>query len=201
MVRIKGANSDYVYTGNSKEPIKEEKNADPLYLKIFICPNDMPSRIEEPHGGKWCEGTDKDCPKERDKKSGHAMICLHQTEGISLVTPNTVKTKSHSFTVESESGNEVLKVSEERFSIALKPQAGKEVRLEISNTGISMKFGEAEVSITPSGDIELSPQDRREVKIKGNLTVQGNLTVNGNFELPEVTKKSLTEEILKKLQK
>jgi hypothetical protein len=81
-VRIKGVNSDYTFDVGAGQ-IVENKSADPLYLKIFICPNQMPSRIEPPHHGHWCEGTDADCPAP--DQAGHALISLHQYEGIALV--------------------------------------------------------------------------------------------------------------------
>jgi len=198
MVRIKGANSDYVYTGDSTEPIKEDKNADPLYLKIFICPNDMPSRVEKPHQDQWCEGTDETCPSP--EKKGHAMICLHQQDGISLVTPNTVKAKG-AFAVESNSGKEVLRVSENHLSFRLKPNKNQEISLKISEEEVSMQLGGANISITQAGDIELSPQNQHQVTIKGNLTVEGKLEVKGDFDLPAATKRALTTEIIKAIEK
>lgn len=199
MVRIKGANSDYLYTGDLKEPIKEDKNAYPLYLKIFICPNDMPSRVEKPHDGKWCEGTDAECPSQ--EKEGHALICLDEKEGISLVankgislfTNNKIKAKG-TFVLEANSGKEVLMASENSLSFV-----GKDIDLKISEQEVSMQLGGAKISITQSGDIELSTPNQRQITIKGNLTVQGNLKVTGNLDLSEATKKSLTEEIRKSL--
>ncbi len=53
MVRIKGANSDYKYVGDPEQPIKEDKSADPLYMEIFLCPNDQPSKIEQHEGESY----------------------------------------------------------------------------------------------------------------------------------------------------
>ena len=51
MVRIKGANSDYTYTGTPEDaPIQENKQADPLFMELFLCPNDQPSRVEKHEG-------------------------------------------------------------------------------------------------------------------------------------------------------
>ncbi|HBL11924.1 MAG TPA: hypothetical protein DD379_11045 [Cyanobacteria bacterium UBA11162] len=199
MVRIKGSNSDYQYTGDPKTPIQENKTANPLYLKIFICPNDMPSCIEPPHNGHWCEGTDEDCPAE-EKKLGHAMICLHQTEGISLITNNTVKAKG-SFAVESKGSEELLRVSEEGISFSTKFKDGKTLHLKIAEQEVSLQLGEAKVSITQAGDIELSTPNESGVMINGNLTIQGNLRLNGNIELPEALKKDLAKEIIRSLKK
>ena len=88
MVRIKGANSDYQYdAGDPQQPIKEDKSADPLYMEIFICPNDQPSKIEKHEGDKYCKGTDKHCPSP--EKKGHAKVRLDQKEGIVLSVKDT----------------------------------------------------------------------------------------------------------------
>lgn len=154
MVRIKGANSDYVYTGNPQEFIKEQKDADPLYLKIFICPYDMPSRVE-PNQGQVCEGTDAECP-HGENSSGHALICLHEKEGISLVTNNQIAAQG---------------------IFVVKTQDGKDILLEVSSQSISMKISNgAEITINQQGDIELSPGNHGKVKINGDLEVTGEIT-------------------------
>jgi len=90
MVRLKGANSDYEYSSQTDGIVDKTTERPELFLQIFICPYDMPSRIEKPHNGKWCIGTDQNCPHEGNK-SGHALINLHQKEGISLITDNNNK--------------------------------------------------------------------------------------------------------------
>jgi hypothetical protein len=189
MVRIKGANSDYVYTGDSQVPIKEDKNANPLYMKIFICPYDMPSRIEK-NDGKICEGTDEDCPHGKDNgkdSSGHAMICLDQEKGISLETNNQV-TATGTFVVSPKNNPELLKVSPEGTTVKktlviknLTSKGEQELHLEISDLGVSIQVKNGtKIQILATGDIELSPLDpSKKVKINGNLEVTGGLTAAG----------------------
>ncbi len=93
MVRIKGCNSDYIFDLGTHQ-IKEQSKDKPVYLKIFVCPNDMPSQVETPHknqANNWCQGTDKGCPDP--KQNGHALIQLHQEEGIAFVTQNPIAAK------------------------------------------------------------------------------------------------------------
>lgn len=93
MVRIKGCNSDYIFDLGSHQ-IKEQPKDKPVYLKIFVCPNDMPSQVEAPHknqANNWCQGTDEGCPDP--KHNGHALIQLHQEEGIAFVTQNLIAAK------------------------------------------------------------------------------------------------------------
>ncbi|NER02065.1 MAG: hypothetical protein F6K17_05160 [Okeania sp. SIO3C4] len=147
MVRIKGANSDYKYdAGDPQQPIKEDKSADPLYMEIFICPNDQPSKIEKHEGDSYCKGTDKDCPSP-DKK-GHAKVRLDQKEGIILSVKDT----------------DALKVSDEKISM-FEPQNNKEnskensqeltITKKTNSKEITIKFGKAEISLNSNGDIKL----------------------------------------------
>jgi len=205
MVRIKGANSDYVYTGNPQELIKEQKDADPLYLKIFICPYDMPSRVE-PNHGDVCEGTDEACP-QGENSAGHALICLHEKEGISLVTNNQIEAKG-TFVVKPEKGKELLKVGQEGItvqgaidingalsvnhyesargkklvldvsentSLVIKTKGGQDVLVEFSAQGISMQ-------VTNGSKVEITPQGDIELSPSnaGKVKINGNLEVTGD---------------------
>ncbi|MEG3839837.1 hypothetical protein [Microcoleus sp. herbarium14] len=177
MVRIKGANSDYVYTGNPEQPIEEKKDADPLYLKIFICPNDMPSRIEKPHANGWCEGTDGTCPDDKpSKKSGHAMICLDEKDGISLVTQNQIIAKGN-FIVECD---------------------GKKI-IEVTDKAIAVSFGGTIIRIA-DGEIQLSSQNNKPIQISGNLAISGDVKITGKVDLSQadVTFSKATIEQIKK---
>ncbi len=85
MGRINGTNSDYRFDGQG---IVEDLG-DPLYMKIFICPYNKPSSLQDLDGeSQACEGTDDNCPQSNDPQNatGHAMIKLHSAEGIQLVT-------------------------------------------------------------------------------------------------------------------
>jgi hypothetical protein len=59
----------------------------PLFLKIYLCPYGQPSTVDQvpdaqtPH----CAGVNATCPADVDPREGHAMVLLHQTEGIKLV--------------------------------------------------------------------------------------------------------------------
>ncbi len=158
MVRIKGANSDYVYDTGS-QTIQENLNADPLYLEIFICPNDMPSRIEKPHAKGFCEGTDETCPDP--KKSGHAKICLDQKDGISLVTKNRIVAKGN-FAVEHD---------------------GKRA-IEVTERSIAISFGGTIITIT-DGEIQLSSPKDKPLQISGNLAIAGNVKITGKVDLSQ----------------
>ncbi|MEM1167566.1 MAG: hypothetical protein AAGJ08_00350 [Cyanobacteria bacterium P01_H01_bin.35] len=147
MVRIKGANSDYKYVGNAEEPIKEDKSADPLYMEIFICPNDQPSKIEQHEGESYCQGTDKDCPSQ--EKTGHAKIRLDQEQGIILSVKDT----------------EALQVTDGEVGIFDKALVIKRDRQNTS--GLIIQFGEAQISLKDNGEIELQGK----VSITGELVL------------------------------
>lgn len=83
MARINGANSDFVYANGSVVELEPKPN--PLFMKIFICPYDQPSALQEEDEDNTCDGTDDGCP-ESGTTAGHAMIQLHQANGIELVT-------------------------------------------------------------------------------------------------------------------
>ncbi|NEO58973.1 MAG: hypothetical protein F6J98_00500 [Moorea sp. SIO4G2] len=170
MVRIKGANSDYKFLNGS---IQDLKGDHPVYLKIFVCPYDMPSPIEEPDENGWCEGTDEQCPhgkKNGEKSPGHALICLHQEDGISLETNNNVTATGplvaeKGITIKDEL---VLDVSEAKAGLVITMKGEEILRLNISD----------------QGDIELSPLNpSKTLKINGNLEVTEGLTV-ADKELP-----------------
>ena len=133
MVRIKGANSDYKYVKDSQQSIKEDKQADPLYMELFICPNDMPSRVEA-NDGNYCRGTDEQCPSR--EKDGHAKIRLDQQQGIILSVKDT----------------EALKVAEQKIVL----QIGKaNTKIEITPEATILQTGKAKICLRSNGEIEL----------------------------------------------
>ncbi len=150
MVRIKGPNSDYEYVvGDPQKSIKEDKKADPLYMELFICPNDMPSRVE-PNDGNYCQGTDETCPSH--EKNGHAKIRLDQQQGIILSVKNT----------------EALRVSEQKILLQVGAVAKANqvtTNIEITTEGISLQNGNTQICLKSDGDIEL----RGKVHITGDL--------------------------------
>ena len=146
MVRIKGANSDYEYVGDPQQPIKEDKNAAPLYMELFICPNDMPSRVEQHQGEDYCQGTDAQCPSQ--EQHGHAKIRLDQQQGIILSVKDT----------------EALKVSDQKIVLQV---GAANTNIEITSTEIKLRTGKAQVCLQNNGEIALHGQ----VTIAGDLTL------------------------------
>ncbi|MEM7713195.1 MAG: hypothetical protein AAF349_06375 [Cyanobacteria bacterium P01_A01_bin.68] len=168
MVRIKGANSDYKYVAdNPQQPIQEDKKASPLYMELFICPNDMPSKVE-PNDGHYCQGTDENCPSQEN--NGHAKIRLDQKQGIILSVKNT----------------EALRVSDEKIVLQVEPtekENQSSTKIEITSDEINLKVGQTEICLKSNGDIEL----------KGKVSITGD---NGDLILPEATIEKLKTEIL-----
>ncbi|MFQ4135471.1 hypothetical protein PGN35_004055 [Nodosilinea sp. PGN35] len=167
MVRIKGANSDYTYVGSpAAAPIRENKRASPLYLEIFLCPNDMPSSVEAPHEGHWCQGTDGGCPAGEHRQAGHAKIRLDQHSGITLSARDTP----------------ALRVSERQITAAIAVDDQPEViHLAITPAGIHLQTPDG-ASIQLSGSaITLTPGPASQVTINGSLTVNGDLSLTGQI--------------------
>ena len=163
MVRIKGSNSDYTYVGDPVEaPIQENKDVSPLFMEIFVCPNDMPSRVEAPHENGWCDGTDAGCPG--GDRTGHAKIRLEQGKGIILSAKNT----------------DALQVSDQAVTAAVPLQVqdsftveinanNQKVRLAISPEGISMQTANGtSVTVNQEG-ISFASETSNAVAITGNL--------------------------------
>ena len=152
MVRIKGANSDYKYVaGDPQQPIQEDKKASPLYMELFICPNDMPSKVE-PNDGNYCQGTDENCPSQEN--NGHAKIRLDQKQGIILSVKNT----------------EALRVSDEKIVLQLngtEKENQASTKIEITSDEINLKAGKTQVCLKSNGDIEL----------KGKVTITGDFVL------------------------
>lgn len=189
MVRLKGANSDYEYSSQTDGIVDKTKDKPELFLQIFICPYDMPSRIEKPHNGKWCIGTDQNCPHEGNK-SGHALINLHQKEGISLITDNNNKlsvTQEGNIELIPASGKVIIKRDKKPSCSLTLLEQGLEIKLE---NGAAIRFDLA-------GNIELSPAVNKTVTVKGNLTVEKEIT----GKLSSTMKQELIQEIKQSLNK
>lgn len=110
-LRIKGSNSDYAYS-MEKGQVTPVEGADPLFLQIYICPHGMPGPVDQVDPEKLkkempylldgdkvklCQGSDVGWGTGADARSacphdgpvaGHALVSLHQTEGLKLVTNN-----------------------------------------------------------------------------------------------------------------
>ncbi|MEL6940299.1 MAG: polymer-forming cytoskeletal protein [Cyanobacteria bacterium J06598_1] len=196
MVRIKGANSDYTYIGVPETaPIKEDLNSDPLYLELFICPNNQPSRVEPHEGDRYCNGTDAGCPEKTH--AGHVKVRLEKDKGVvlsakdvdALTVSDTAVTSAVPLQVANAlqvSNAEVKATAPLNVSKALTVTVGNPpVTLKVSPDGISMQApGGAEVTIDASGAIALAGN----TIISGNMTVSGNVNISGNVTVSgEVT--------------
>lgn len=110
MGRINGANSDYTFD-DGQGTVVENKEASPLFMRLYICPNDQPSSLEQ--GVGFCEGIQETCPEPT--KTGHAMIQLHQTAGIILQTDGeTMITIPHNGGPIDINGIQIVKSGEDR---------------------------------------------------------------------------------------
>lgn len=207
MVRIKGANSDYIFDVD-KGQIIEQTGEHPVYLKIFLCPHDMPSHVEAPYestAGNWCQGIDAACPHP-GKKDGHALISLHQTDGIAFITQNTIAAKGNfvvqppgiepafqvnntqvtttlPFVMQPKGKEPVLKVSETELRVTapvvLQTQKDKGFQLSVTPEGIVLQTPDGAIVQMQGNTIEITPGKTGKVKINGNLEVTGEVTVAG----------------------
>ncbi len=193
-VRIKGVNSEYRW---DRGGIVEVDPKEDLYLRIFICPNYMPSEIEEPldDTDKRCVGTDQDCPAPKDKNlnTGHAMIQLNQKNGIELSVGNGNKLIIGQDT-ESEIPDSLsfMRMIEGVSVSHIKVTTTGEIHLKSSN-GLGIKILNDCIQVSKSDaasdtpivkiteeSIELFQEiTTKTVKIHGNLTVNGNITYTG----------------------
>jgi len=180
MVRIKGCNSDYIFDLNTQQ-IQEQPQDQPVYLKIFVCPNDMPSQVEAPYHNQpdnWCQGTDADCPDPHHQ--GHALIHLHEKEGIAFVTQNPIAAKGP-FVVQPDGQGAVLDVTEAAFvaSVPGKLPTGEVAgfQISVSPQGIVLKASNGAVVQLSHDSIEITPARNGTVKINGNVEITGELSV------------------------
>lgn len=139
MARVNGVNSDYQLINGTIQEVSSEPAE--LYMKIFICPYRQPNALEPLNGAsRRCEGIDSLCPKgdKGDGALGHAMIQLHQGEGIKLITD-----KDNRLVLDQE-GNIRLSPSingkaEVNGAFVIKRKSGEEVLLDVSLNKISLQ--------------------------------------------------------------
>lgn len=153
MVRIKGVNSDYQYSIEQKKIL--EKHPDELYMKIFICPNDQPSAIDQREKEACCQGTSLSCPD--GKKSGHAAVELHQKNGISL--------KNDGVELRLEQGG----------SLVLQSSQGQTAKIGISENGLEVFCNGASLKVDLEGNLELAGANGKTITFKGNVNIQGDI--------------------------
>lgn len=156
--RINGINSDYKM-GNSGAI--EEVEGDPLFMRLFICPNRQPNKLKQKTG--VCEGIGTSCPA--NPKTGHAMVELNESDGVILRTDgNNNLVVGQDGHIELNAKNHVKIKS--TFTIKI---SGNQASLE-SNGG-------AKIILKSNGNIEIATKNNTgEVLIKGNLKYTGTLT-------------------------
>lgn len=148
MGRINGANSDYQYSVEAGG-ITEVASPDQLTLSIYLCPHNMPSPIEQPLAGEqpWCHGTGAQCPAG-NAGDGHALIRLHETEGIQLETNN------HTRLIVDQQGKIILAAQDR---VEIRQADSEQPLLTIAQDEMQMNINGATISIDKRGNINLKP--------------------------------------------
>lgn len=185
MVRIKGENSDYQYVAATGQIHPVHPTPDQLYLQLFICPYDHPSRVEvHDTAADCCVGTDAGCPHGHSGEpvAGHALIRLDEKTGISLVTGDRNQI------ILDQSGKILLCPSaqgqvEIHGTLTLHHPSLPQVSLAISEQGIILQSpAGAQIHLDPYGNIDLTPTPQGNVRIHGNLEVTG--TIHSKDSIP-----------------
>jgi hypothetical protein len=197
-VRIKGVNSEYERNADN-EVVPVTPPPGKLFLKIFICPYNQPSRMEAPSGTPVCEGTDTQCPEfghpdPEDPNPGHAMIHLDEGDGIKLVTDggNQIQLNQGGNILLSPTAAGSVRVNgafvisgnvEANGAFVIKNSSGSQVVVDVSENTISLQTTTgAKILLKADGNIELFTQNNTGmVKINGNARVTGDLTVDGTI--------------------
>lgn len=197
MVRIKGENSDYRYVPAQSSIQTVEPPPDQLYLNLFLCPYDHPSRVE-PHTEEvpCCLGTDHQCPEAPGTHTapGHALIRLDQKNGISLVTDHQNQINlSQDGTIQlcpPPTGQVEI-----HNTLVLRHPDGQTTHLEITPQGLLIQGpGGSQIRLDAHGNLELTPGSGT-VKINGNLSVTGQLRA----ELSPATRQTLLADLKREL--
>lgn len=141
---------------------------DPLNMKLFICPYKEDSALEAENN--TCEGTKAACPHGAGS-IGHAMIELHENNGIELTTDDgnqlTLKQDGNILLHPTSSG-----AVEVRGKLVVKSSNGTQTVIDAATGEVTLKAGTgAEIVMNSNGQIS----------IKGTITIDGGLTVNGTF--------------------
>lgn len=199
MVRIKGANSDYRFNPKTQQIEELKPLPRPTHLDLYICPYDMPSPVEKPvenpaanegHSG-WCEGQDSHCPSDQGK-AGHALVRLHQTNGIALTTDNDNQL------IVDQSGRIILRPA--TGQVVLEKASGRDrtpLHIQSTATGWSLQLQNGpQIHVSDTGSIRLVPTASGKVEVDGALACK-TLSVDGKTNSPlaeEVTalKKQMT---------
>ena len=170
MGRINGENSDYKLVDGQIQPVDPFQT---LELRLFICPYNQPNKLEPLDDALGrCTGIVSVCPHV-SQKNGHALIHLHQNEGISLVTDN----------------NNQLRL-DQNGNIQLNPAAGGEVqikgKLKLTIGGNNLEVGYnnevmlqsasgAQVILKQDGSIDITPKSDSTINLKGDVAVTAHI--------------------------
>jgi hypothetical protein len=159
--RIKGVNSDYQFAEGKIEKVEPEPSE--VYLKIFFCPYHQPSRLESEES--YCEGTSAACPNE-DDKSGHALIHLHQKEGIALVTDHALIHLHQTDGIRLVNDENHIAIKKDENIISLSPSA--DGRAEVDGVFVIKRKNEEEIFVEVSdGRISMQASGGPKVYIDG----------------------------------
>lgn len=180
MGRINGINSDYILGPDGIIEVPHTPGT--LDLKLFLCPYDQPNALQETSG--TCTGTEAACPNA-GPKTGHALVHLNETSGISLQTDGGTTLRVHQ-----NSGPDAGKISFSPAAAIVKVNGaielvagGHTITITPSATGISFQHSNgAQVVFKPTGDLDLITKNNTgTVNIKGNLVVTGTVTRQGQI--------------------
>lgn len=184
MVRIKGVNSDYEYSTDEGKIL--EKHPDELYMKIFICPNDQPSAIDQRDKDKaCCQGASDFCPVPKEQQNGHAAVELHQKKGISLQTDGAILQLNQN----------------QECSLILESPQGQRVEIRATMEGFEFNACGAGASfkVDSEGNLDLAAANGKTLTLRGNVDIQGQIqgdllkiiqaTVDNAIKQHESTKK------------
>lgn len=179
MARINGVNSDYFFDESEQTIVGPEEDGpftSPLEMKLFICPYNKPNTLQPLDGeSSHCQGSNLTCPQPGSYNDGHAMIHLHEDNGIELNTGNNNRI------LIGQTGNITLDPASKAIvagTLEVQKSDGTKVFLRINDSSIVIESNSgAKISLASNGDIELEPDTGRKVMINGNLEVSG--TING----------------------
>jgi len=172
--RVNGTNSDYRFYSETESIQsvleKEKKWPDPLELKLFICPTGQKTSLQTDKPAETCTGVNSACPT---KSTGHALLQLHQREGIRLRTDNDNHIQLD------QNGN-----------IKLSPTASGKIEavgnVEVKDTAGNLRLNIAQDTVQLAGRIELKYGTTSLILEKDSVVVKVNnhsLEIKSNGEV------------------
>ena len=192
MGRINGVNSDY---GRIKgvispmpspmpAPVSPAPTPPPqwktLELKLFICPENIPNRLEA--DTSVCEGLNTSCPAHG---AGHALVQLHENDGLRLVTDNNnclqLDQSGNINMTPATTGKVVMTGNVEiRNGVLNILDAGGNPFLSVANSAFNLNINGLSMNIDASGNLTITPPPSGKVTINGDLNVN-NLHATGTI--------------------